>query len=461
MVQDSDASGGSGERRAIVLGGSIAGLAAARVLADHFEEVLLVERDTLDDTDGLRKGVPQGRQLHGLLKHGEDILEGLFPGLVASLHAAGAVPVDFGRELRWHHFGVDKARFDSGVVGTMMSRPFLEREVRRRLFAVPNVRRLDRREAMGLLASDDGQRITGVRARRRDGTADRDELEELRGELVVDACGRGSSTPKWLMELGHQRPEETEIRVNVCYATRLYHRREPTGLPYRALYVIGTPPGSKRIGALSPIEGDRWIAALVGVLGDHPPGDPEGFLEFAKGLPIDELHRVISHAEPASDISIYKFPSHLRRHYEKMDGFPAGLVVLGDSHCCFNPIYGQGMTTAAIGAQVLAECLEEQRRVAGASLEGLSRRFQTKLAKVTDGPWAMAIGEDFRYPEIEAKRPFGYGFMKWYTGRVHRAVAHDTELALCFLRAMHMLEPPTALLTPRMALRVLAGGLSR
>lgn len=444
-----------------MIGGSIAGLAAARVLADRFDEVLLVERDALPDTDELRKGVPQGRQLHGLLKHGEEILEGLFPGLVEGLLAAGAVSVDFGSELRWHHFGVDKVSFESGVVGTMMSRPFLEREVRRRLFAVPNVRRLDRCEAIGLLASDDRRRITGVKLRRRDGAAEPAEAETLHGELVVDACGRGSPTPRWLVELGHPRPEETEIRVNVCYATRLYHRREPTGLPYKALYVIGTPPDCKRIGALSPIEGDRWIAAVVGILGDHPPADPEGFLEFTKGLPIDELYRVLARSEPASDVALYKFPSHLRRHYERMAGFPDGLVVLGDSHCCFNPIYGQGMTTAAIGARVLAECLAEQPRLAGGSLEGLSRRFQARLAKQTDGPWAMATGEDLRYPEVDGERPLGYGLMKWYTGRVHRAAARDTALALRFLRVMHMLDSPTSLLAPAMALRVLAGGMSR
>jgi 2-polyprenyl-6-methoxyphenol hydroxylase-like FAD-dependent oxidoreductase len=444
--------------RALVIGGSIAGLTAARVLADCFEEVLLLERDALPDAPELRKGVPQGRQQHALLARGEQILEGLFPGLIASLVEDGAVRFDFGRDLCWHHFGREKLRFDSGVLTTTMSRPLLEHAVRRRVLALPNVRILDRCEVTGLCASEDRQRIVGVRTRRRDGAASPDEQEELPGELVVDACGRGSSTPRWLTELGHARPEETAVRVNVCYATRLYHRREPTGLPYRALYLMGTPPETKRIGALSPIEGGRWIAALAGMLGEHPPGDPEGFLEWTKGLATDELHRVLVDAEPASDIAVYKFPSHLRRHYERMERFPDGLVVLGDSHCSFNPIYGQGMTTAAIGALLLGEHVEEQRQRSGGSLVGLSRRFQARLAEATDAPWSMATGEDLRYPEIEAERPFGYGFMKWYTARVHRAAAHDAEISLCFLRAMHMLDPPTVLLRPKMALRVLAGG---
>lgn len=459
MTPAIDAGERFGGQRAIVLGGSMAGLTTARVLADHFDEVLLVERDALPDSDEPRKGVPQGRQLHGLLGRGEEILEGLFPGIIAGLVDAGAVRVDFSRDVRWHHFGVDKARFDSGVLTTTMTRPFLERAVRRRLFALPNVRCLDRREATSLLASDDRQQVTGVRTLRRDHQSS--EPEDLLGELVVDACGRGSSVPRWLEELGHARPEETEIRVDVCYATRLYHRPEPTGLPYQGLYVIGKPPANKRLGVLGPIEGQRWMVLLAGMLGDHPPADPAGFLEFAKGLPIDDLHRILTTAEPASDIALYKFRSHLRRHYERMARFPEGLAVLGDSHCSFNPVYGQGMTTAGLGALILGDCLRAQRRSGHGSIAGLSRRFQAELARATDDPWTMATGEDLRYPEIEARRPFGYGLMKWYTGRVHRAVAHDTELALHFLRAMHMLEPPTALLTPRMALRVLAGGRSR
>jgi 2-polyprenyl-6-methoxyphenol hydroxylase-like FAD-dependent oxidoreductase len=433
----------------------MSGLATARVLADHFDEVVLVERDALSDTLEPRKGVPQGRQLHGLLKRGEEVYEQLLPGLGASLVAGGAQRVDFSKDLRWHHFGVDKVRFDSGVVATMASRPFLEREVRRRVFASPNLRVMDQHDVTGLIASEDRAWIRGVKVRRRD--VESSAIEELRGDLVVDACGRGSSTPKWLSELGLPKPEESKVRVDVCYATRLYRRPEPTGIPYKALFVLGTPPQSKRLGVLFPIEGDRWLGLLAGMLGDHPSADPQGFLEFAKGLPIDDLHRILEKAEPISDIATYKFPAQLRRHYERMAGFPDGFAVLGDSHCSFNPIYGQGMSTGALSALALGECLTEQRRRHGDSLRGLSRRFQARIAKIADVPWLMATGEDLRYPEIEAERPFGYPIMKWYLERVHRAVAHDEVIALHFLRAMHMLQPPTKLFEPRQLLRVLTG----
>ncbi len=446
-----------GGRRAIVIGGSMAGLVTARVLADHFDEVLLVERDALLDTDEPRKGVPQGRQLHALLTRGEEILSALFPGLLDALVAAGGELVDFSRDLRWHHFGVDKVRFESGVRAITVTRPFLEREVRRRLFALPGVRRLDQREVLGLLASEDRRRVTGVALRRRDGERE-GEREELLGDLIVDACGRGSRTPKWLEALGYPRPEETVVRVDVCYATRLYERPEPSGIPYKGLYILGTPPASKRLGVLAPIEGRRWIALVAGMLGDHPSADPADFLGFARSLPIDDLYRILKDAQPAGDVALYKFPSHQRRHYERMARLPESFVIVGDSHCSFNPIYGQGMTTAAIGALTLGGCLSEQRRSYGGSILGLSRRFQARVARETDVPWSMAMSEDLRYPEIEAHRPAGYALMKWYLGKVHLAAARDREVALHFLRAMHMVEPPTRLLRPALMARVLAGG---
>jgi 2-polyprenyl-6-methoxyphenol hydroxylase-like FAD-dependent oxidoreductase len=198
------------------------------------------------------------------------------------------------------------------------------------------------------------------------------------------------------------------------------------------------------------MEGDRWIALVAGLLDDHPPTDEAGWLEFARNLPQPDVYEAVKNAEPISDIALYKFPSHLRRHYEKMRDFPDGLVALGDSVCSFNPMYGQGMTTAAIGALHLGEHVERAR-----DLNGLSRRFQSGLAKLTNDPWMMSTGEDFRYPDVVGDRPFGNSVMQWYTGRVHRAAAASAEVSNLFYRAMHMLSPPTALMSPGMIVRVL------
>lgn len=447
-------------RRAIVLGASMAGLAAARVLAAHFEEVLLIERDELPDSAAPRKGVPQGRQLHGLLQRGAQSFEALFPGIIQSLKAKGAVEIDFSNDLRWHHFGVDKLRFPSGVCVLMMSRPFFEQEVRRRIMETTNIRVISPCDVTGLVASEDRKRITGVTVRRRDAESV-SAKEVLTADLVADASGRGSLTPKWLQALGLSGPRESNVRVDVVYATRIYKQPDPEHLPsYKSLYVIGKPPEGKRIGIIAPIEGDRWVTLTAGMLGDHPSADPEGYLDYAKGLPLDDMYRLLQLAEPISDVALYKFPGYQRRHYDELSDLPDGLVILGDAHCSFNPIYGQGMTTAVLGAQALGACLSDHLARTDGSLLGASRTYQETLADLVDIPWMMATGEDFRYPEVEAERPLGYPILEWMMGRLHHAVARDRVLAKQFLLAMHMMQPPTSLFAPRFLWRILAGGIA-
>lgn len=438
----------------------MAGLLATRVLSDHFDEVVLVERDKLSDSAEPRKGVPQGKQLHALLKRGVDILDELFPDLIAALLAGGGQALDVSADFRWYHFGVEKARFASGITAIATTRTFLEREVRRRVLALKGVRCFDERDAKGFMASEDRGRITGVRLRPRSGEAAAIE-EEVPGDLIVDAAGRGSLSPKWLEDLGYGKTEESALKVDVGYATRIYRRPDPLSLPYKAIFIIGKAPESRRIGALFPVEDGQWMSLLCGMLGDHPPSDPEGCLEFARDLPSDALYQAIKGAEPLSGVSTYKFPANKWRHYERLSRFPEGLAILGDSLCSFNPIYGQGMTTAGLVVLALDGCLREQRRSHNGSMLGLSRRFQAQAARITEVPWMMAATEDFRYPEVEGKRPLGQAIMEWYLGRVHQVVERDTTVALCFLQVMHMLVSPTALLAPTMMARVLAGGFPR
>ncbi len=432
-------------RHAIVLGGSMAGLCAARVLADRFERVTLVERDTFVDGPEPRKGVPQGRHLHGLLRRGEDLLEGWFPGFADALIAKGAERLEMGTDFRWFHYGGWKVNAPSGVHTLTLSRPFLEGEVRRRVIALPNVAVRDGQVVRGLLADADRRRVTGVRL-----TGDGVPEESVAADLVVDATGRGSALPRWLGELGRAAVRESVVKVNVGYASRLYRRPPPGTVPWKACYVLGQSPVSKRLGAIFAIEGNRWIAVLAGVLGDHPPTDDQGFMRYARDLPHPAMAEALAVAEPLTDAAVYRFPAHQRRHYEGLADFPDGLVAIGDAHCSFNPIYGQGMTCAALGA------LELERALARDGGVGFSRRFQAALASVIDLPWMMSTGEDLRYPEVEGPRPAWNGLMQWYTARVHRAALHDPVVARAFYRAMHMLAPPSEL--AGVAWRVLRGG---
>ncbi|MBK9755987.1 MAG: hypothetical protein IPO88_21285 [Nannocystis sp.] len=436
-------------RRAVVMGASIAGLVAARVLADHFDEVILVERDRLPTGAESRKGAPQGQHLHALLQRGEQLFEQLFPGIGATLIGGGGIRVDFSRDLAWHHFGAWKARFTSGVDMLAMTRPFFEAEVRRRVLALPQVRCLDDHDILGLLASADRTRVTGVQLRPRHA----DGVERsLSADLVVDATGRGSATPKWLEALGYAPPAEELVTVHVGYATRTFRRALPSTLPWKALYILGAGANERRVGAMFPIEGDRWIVVLAGMLRDYPPAELPAFLEFARGLPVDDLHRALVGMQPLDDGATYRFPANLRHRYERMPRRPEGLVALGDALCSFNPIYGQGMTTAALVALELGACLGER------GLADLPARFFRRAARVIDVPWAMSTLEDFRCPEVTGARPPGFAMIAGLLGRIHRASCRDQDVALHFLRAMHMVGSPATLLRPDILARALLRG---
>lgn len=450
----------------MVIGGSMAGLVAARVLSDHFDEVVVVERDsTPNELVEARKGVPQGRHLHALLARGGQALEQMFPGLRASMMKDGALLLDWGRDMAWYHFGGWKVRMpNSGIDLLCSSRPFLESQVRRRLFALPNVRSLDRHDVTGVQSTADRSRLTGVTVLARDDDDHHGAPEggtNLDADLVVDAGGRGSKALAWLEALGYAKPPETSVRVQVGYASRIYRMPEPGQFDWRGLYVLGVPPESRRLGAIFPIEGNRAIVVLAGLLGDYAPDDPEGFLRFAATLPGNAVEPALRAMEPLSDISTYRFPAHRRRHYERVEKLPEGFVVTGDALVSFNPLYGQGMTTACLDAEFLDHCLSEQRRKHGAAaIQGLSRRFQTGAAQIAATPWLLATSEDFRFPDVQGERPPFSSALHWYTERVHRASRVDPVVHKSFLRVMHMLAGPESLFDPRIALRALRGARS-
>jgi 2-polyprenyl-6-methoxyphenol hydroxylase-like FAD-dependent oxidoreductase len=440
--------------KAIVIGGSMAGLMAARVLSDHFTHVTIVERDHLPEGAEQRKGVPQGKQGHGLLSGGQRVMEALFPGLTNDLIAQGATAVDVIADICWHQPGGYRLRFASGLDGISMSRPLLEAAIRRRTNLIPNVEIIDGCEVTGITASADRTRVTGITIRRRDGD---NPGETLAAELVVDASGRGSRAPSWLEDLGYARPEEEKITVGVGYTSRLYRRRTGDLPGAKATVCQPTAPQETRIGVLLPLEGDRWIATCAGWLGDHPPADDEGFLAFARSLAAPDLYNVIRHAEPLGDYTVHKFPANLRRRYERLKRVPGGYLVIGDALCSFNPTYGQGMTSAALVVQALAECLNNAR----GGLQGLPVSFYRHAAKVVDIPWQMAAGGDFAYPGVTGKKAPGTDLINRYMNRVFMAATSDRHVCLKLVEVAILLAPPTALFAPRVALGVLRDSLRR
>ena len=432
---------------AIVIGGSMAGLLAARILSDHFGHVTLIERDPVQDQPEARKGQPHTRHLHGLLAKGLAEISQLFPDIKQALVDGGAIMGDMGATMRWYQFGGYKQQFASGMSGMLMSRPFLEWQIRRRVLALPNVAFLAACDVEGLITTPDQHRVIGVNVVHR---AAEQRAEKLTADLVVDASGRGSASPKWLEALGYGRPQENLVKMGMGYTTRIY-RRKPGDLVGAELVMVSpTPPHDKRSGLIFPIEGDRWIVTLGGWAGDHAPADEQGFLDFARSLAAPDIYNIISRAEPLSDIITHKFPASLRRHYEQMKRFPDGYLVMGDAICSFNPIYGQGMTSAALQVAALGKLLGQRQ----GNLAGLAQAFFQQAAKVVDIPWQLAVGEDFRYPTTEGKKAPGTDLINAYVTQVHKATHHDTIVYAQFLKVMNLMEPPTSLFKPQILWRV-------
>jgi 2-polyprenyl-6-methoxyphenol hydroxylase-like FAD-dependent oxidoreductase len=378
------------------------------------------------------------------------VLEQLFPGLTQELAAQGGMVLDISREFRWYANGGFHEPTTSGLDGLVVSRPRLEAGVRARVLALPNVHAIENCDVLGLVASEDRARVTGVRLVRRANGSDEDVLT---ADLVVDAAGRGSRSPAWLSDLGYAPPVEERVRIDLGYATRQY-RRTPDQLPgTRGLAIAGAPPDGRN-GVVIAQEEDRWIVTLGGYNGDFAPLDPEGFVEFARRLPTPDIYNLIKTAEPLTEPLPFRTPTNQRRRYERLTRFPDGYLVFGDAICSFNPVYGQGMTVAANEALVLQACLAQ------GSVQ-LARRFFAGVRPVVDGPWSVAVGNDRQLPHVAGSNTLMDRFINWYIGKLHIAARQDAALSVAFLQVVNMMVPATSLLHPRMALRILRGNLQR
>lgn len=441
---------------AVVIGGSIAGLTAARVLSDHFQQVTIVERDTPPEPAAFRKGAPQTRHPHALLKRGELILEEMFPGLVAELLTNGAITANFGDEVGFYLSGSWISPFSSAITFTSCSRPLLESTVYRKLTALPNVRVLHQHEMQGLLLDSHNERVTGVRLTDRSGPAPK-ELE-VPAALVVDASGRTSKAPHWLKEWGYTPPAETEINAFTGYATRIYRKPDDYTSKWKAVYMMAMAPQTPRGAVILPMEGDRWHVSLIGVGRDYPPQEEAAFLEFLRGLPSSIFYDALRNAEPITEIYGYRDASNRMRYYEKLPRYIDGFVVTGDAVYAFNPIYGQGMTTAALSAQALDRCLREQRAMISTEhLNGLARRFQKGLAGVIAAPWQLATGQDIRWPTtVGGARPDpATRLLQGYLDKVLAVAPHDPLVAEAFIQVQSMLKGPESLFHPKVLWQVL------
>jgi 2-polyprenyl-6-methoxyphenol hydroxylase-like FAD-dependent oxidoreductase len=431
---------------AIVLGGSIAGLCAARALSDHFNRVTVIERDPLGGAIAHRKGVPQSQHVHTLLISGTRALERMFPGFRDELISRGAITDDVGRA-RYFVGGVHLAPAPSELEALRMSRPLLEGYVRERVRAIPNVVVLDGCDILGLTVAEG--RVRGVRFVRRQAQAE----HWIPAELVIDATGRGSRLPHWLRDSGYAAPHEDRVRVDIGYTSCTYRRR-PNDAQGRTGVLIGALAPNTRCGVGVAMEGGRWLVSLVGYLGDYAPTDVRGLTVFARGLPRPDLFELVRDSEPLSKPVPARFPYSQRRYYERLREFPHGLLAIGDAICAFNPAYGQGMSVAALEAELLGSC------VADSFGDNLRRAFFRGCGAILETPWRLAVGGDLRFPQVEGPRPFATRVRNAYLKRLIRAAGDDSEIALAFLRVTNLLKPPSSLFAPSILQRVAAHALA-
>jgi len=438
-------------RHALVIGGSLAGLFAARVLADYFDTVTIIDRDTFPVAPDHRKGVPQSHHAHGLLATAFPIIEQLFPGIMNDLRADGAAT------------GSNKVPLaivsPQGLLPLpkrpqtiSFSRPLLEWHVRDRVSKRPEVHIIPNTEVTGLLATQDRTRVTGIQMRER---GQEGHTSTLHADMVVDASGRHSEAPRWLVELGYEAPPIETINSDLRYASRFYAKPEQFPAEWQSLIVNGRQPHA-RAGLILSVDHGRWHVTLGGMAGNAPPTDEEGFLQWARDLPDPSIYEAIRVSRPLTPIRGFGTPENHLRHFEHMQRWPAGFMVTGDAVCAFNPIYGQGMTVSVLDAMTLRSCLQEQQRSPRADFE---QYFQQQLAGTVANVWLLATNQDLRFPgvRLNGARPNpALRLLHCYLDLVLSSAVVDPEIAQAYFDVMMLANPPRSLIHPRMVAHVLA-----
>lgn len=432
---------------AVVIGGSVAGLLAARVLSDYFSRVTIFEADTVSDQAVPRRRVPQGGHAHTLLAGGSLVMQRLYPGLHEDLIAAGARYGDMITMSHIHGAGRWAPRWSSGIFGYFMSRPLLEAIVRKHTCAIKNVQLRSNESVSGYLGSAGNSTITGVMLEK--------SSEKVSADFVVDTTGRNSSTPDWLSQLGYETPKKTTIGINVGYTTFELPVSKNADPNRSALYFIPNTATETRGLALFNIEGNRYMVTGAGTHKDYPPTDWPGFLEFAKGFSQPNIYDEIKDLKPLGSARHFRYGESLRHHYEHLRRFPLGLIVLGDAICSFNPSYSQGMTVAAKEAECLAACIQ-QCLINDGNLNKLAIRFfKNVAADIIDVSWNGVALLDLKNPLATGSKPWGYNFAYWFQLRCFLLSTVDKEFNIAYNKVLHMIEPQKSLLKLRYVLRAI------
>ncbi|MGN9790078.1 FAD-dependent oxidoreductase [Streptomyces sp. OZ13] len=435
-------------RRAVVIGGGLAGMLTAGVLREYAEEVTVVERDVLPEGPLPRRSLPQAHHAHLLWSGGARAIESLLPGTTDRWLAAGArrIPLPTGlvsmSAQGWFR------RFPEMQFLIACSRDLLDWVVRDQVLTSPRVTVLRRTELLGLEGA--AGRVTGVRVRGEE-TGER----VLPADLVVDASGRGSRAPEWLKALGVGEVREEKVDSGLAYASRIF--RAPAGSEEYPVVNVQADAREPRPGCTAtivPVEGGRWLVTLSGTRGGQPTNAADEFEDFARSVRHPVVAELIAHAEPLTDVVVSRSTVNRRRYYEKLRDWPEGFVAVGDSVATYNPVYGHGMSVAAQGVLALRRALA----LHGMGSPGLARRVQRSLAGPVGTAWDLATGQDILYPGAIGKDPGAAAkVLRHYVDRLMLTATGRPLVAKALFDVMTLSAPTGSLLKPEIALAVLRG----
>lgn len=450
---------------AVIIGGGIAGLLAARVLCEHFKEVRIIEKDKYPFQVGPRKGTPQSNHVHLLLIKGKEILSTLFPNLERKLLSKGAHILNLTKDVNYYVGTGYSLKFESDLTTIACSRQLLEYEIRDEILKIPQIKFQENTRVTGLVVAKDTETgldtCKGVTVH----SVDTNSNETILGNLVVDASGRESKTAEWLEQLGYGRPEKTVVNSYIGYSTcwfkpTLEHNSDTfisfiSSPAIKATVILTNPPLNPRMGVIYPVEDSSWLVGILGIGKKYPPTDKEGFFQFTKELETPDVYNAIKDCELDGRVYGYRTAGSRQYHYEKMKAWPENFIAYGDSVSSFNPFYGQGITVACIESVTLDKALRKYiKRNRG--LQGFSTIFQKKVAKINTLPWLLGTSEDFRWPTTEGIKPnLITRCMQKYSYRVLLLTPKSKISTKSFFEVMHMIRSPLILFHPLILFEVL------
>lgn len=425
--------------RALVLGGSFSGLVTAKALIPFFDEVVIIEKDSLAEQDEpqYRSHIPQSYHQHLMLSKGREVVEKLFPGFDQALANFGAPLIDYGLESQLYLPHGRVPSFTSHIKVRSARRPLIDWILLEQLRNFSKVQIFDQSKVASLIWDESRKKVMGI-------TFERKGLpQKLMGELVIDGLGRASPLQKWVEENGYPTPPKTEVIPYMGYASRLFQKIKDPSINWKLIEVASDPPHNPRSAGLWEVEKDQWLLTLIGIGRCYPPRDEEGFMQYARSLPHPVIYEIIKEAKPISEIRTYQGSKNCWHHFEMAQSLPKGIISLGDSLCSFNPIYGQGMTIAALEAYTLYQLFLEERFS--------ERLFYQKVSPFIKDAWTLAVSEDYRWPSTTGDPLSWYHKVSlWYFDQLMSKATSYPVVAETFLQVMNLERSSWHFIHPRL-----------